>query len=144
MVFCYAERLRFVAQGVFRDDFVFAFAEQQADGGRVIWVLHLGIHGGQVEAQLAEVLRLEFPGLQFDHHVATQLQVVKEQVEGRVSARRYSRLAAHIQQDLPTNEGESRAQLQQEIRDVLHQCAFDLPLLRLLTKAEEIETIRVF
>ena len=59
MVFGHADGFVAVPQGVFCDDGVFAFAEQEADGGLVVGVLDLGIHGAEVEAELAGVLGLE-------------------------------------------------------------------------------------
>ncbi|MNT69842.1 hypothetical protein D3C72_2081840 [compost metagenome] len=63
--------------------------------------------------------------------------MVEQQVDEKL-------LAAHVQQHLPTNEGKTRTQLQQEIGDVLHQRAFDLAFLCFIAQAKEIEAVRVF
>ena len=70
LVFRHTQRLGLVAQCVFGHHLVFTFAEQKADGRAVLRVLDLGIHRREVETQLTEVLGLEFPGLQLDHHIA--------------------------------------------------------------------------
>jgi hypothetical protein len=67
-----ADGLVAVSQGIFGDDGVFTFAEQESNGGLVVGVLKLGIHGAEVEAQFAGMLRLEGAGLEFNHHVAAQ------------------------------------------------------------------------
>ena len=74
-------------------------------------LLDLAIHGGQVEAQLPQVFGLELAGLEFDHHVAAQLEVIEKQVDEEL-------VAAYVQQHLPADEGKARPQLQQELGDV--------------------------
>ncbi|KAG1252005.1 hypothetical protein G6F65_018103 [Rhizopus arrhizus] len=90
---------------VFGYDLVLALAQQQANGRAVLWVFDLLIHGRQVEAQLAQMLGLELAALQFDNHIAAQLEVVEQQVDKKF-------VAAHIQQHLPSDKGEASAQLQ--------------------------------
>ena len=60
---------------------VFRFTQEQADGGTVLRVLDLRIHRREVEAQLPEVLRFELSGLQLDHHIVTQLQVIEQRAD---------------------------------------------------------------
>src|SRR5690606_746865 len=85
----------------------------------------------------SQVLGPELACLQFDHHVAAQLEVVEQQVDEKL-------LAAHVQQHLPANEGEARTQLQQEIGDVLYQRLLDFAFSCFLAQAEKIEAVRVF
>ncbi|MNV66993.1 hypothetical protein D3C71_1597750 [compost metagenome] len=83
------------------------------------------------------MLGLELARLQFDHHVAAQLEVVEQQVDEKL-------LAAHVQQHLPPDESKARTQLQQEIGDVLYQRILDLAFLCFIAQAEEIEAVRIF
>ena len=129
--------MAFVAQRVFGHHLVFAFAQQQADGGVVEFVFHLLVHGGHVKAQLAQMLGLEFAALEFDHHVAAQFQVVKKQVDEEF-------VAAHIQQNLAADEGKARPQLQQEFGDMFNQGMLHLAFLRLIGQTQEVETVGVF
>ncbi|GEM_PF-6583829 len=49
------------------------------------------------------------PTLEFDNHIATQLQVVEQQVNEEF-------ISPYIQQHLAADKGEARAQFQQKIR----------------------------
>lgn len=126
-----------IAQCVFSHHFIFTLAQQEADSRAVLWVLYLGIHRRKIEAQFAQMLGLELASLEFDHHIATQLQVIEQQVDEEL-------IAAYIQQHLPANEGKTCAQLQQEVSDMLDQGVFDFALLCILAQTEEIKAVRVF
>ena len=97
----------------------------------------LAIHRGQIEAKLPQMFGLEFSALEFDHHIASQLEVIEQQVNEKL-------VATYVQQHLPTDKGKAGAQLQQKLGHVLDQSIFDLTLLRLIGQPEKIETIRVF
>lgn len=73
--------LCFVTQGVFGHHLVFALAQQQANGGVVLFVLDLTIYGGEVKTQLPQMLWPEGASLEFDDDVTAQLQVVEQQVD---------------------------------------------------------------
>ena len=111
------------AQRVFSHHLVLALAQQQADGGRVLRVLDLGVHGGEIEAQLAQVFGFELAALELDHHIAAQFEVIEQQVDEEL-------VAAHVQQHLPAHECKTGSQFQQKLGDVFDQGAFDLALLR--------------
>lgn len=100
---------RAVTQGVFGHYFVLALAQQQADGEAVLRVLELGVYRREVKAQLPQMVGFEFTGLEFDHHVAPQLEVIKQQVDEKL-------LVPYVQQYLPSHEGKTGAQLQQKNR----------------------------
>ena len=55
---------------VFGDEGVAGLAEEQADGGVVIGCLDLGVHGGEVEVELAGVPGFEGVGLESHDDVA--------------------------------------------------------------------------
>ena len=70
------------------DDFlVLGGAEEQADGGVFVGLAMVAVEGFEVEIELAEVFRAEFPDLEFDGDEAVQATMKKEQVEGEVLAR---------------------------------------------------------
>jgi len=77
---------------------------------------------------------LEVAGLELDDHVGAELQVVEEQVEVEV-------LAADLEVDLAADEGEAGAELEQEAGDVVDQRALDVPLVRFVANAQEVEAI---
>lgn len=71
-------------RGIFGDHFVFALAQQQANGGIVLRVFYLAVYGSQIKTQLAQVFGLEFAALEFDHDIATQLEMVEQQVDEKL------------------------------------------------------------
>lgn len=73
--------LCFVTQGVFGHDLVFALAQQQANGGVVLFVLDLTIYGSEVKTQLPQMLWPEGASLELDDNVTAQLQVIEQQVD---------------------------------------------------------------
>ena len=97
---------------VFGDESVFTFAEQEADGGLVVGVVDLGLHGAEVETELAGVLGLKRAGLEFDHKVATEQQGVEEEIDEEI-------IASHFERDLPSDEGEAGSEFDAEVGDVL-------------------------
>lgn len=114
LIFGHADGPGVITQGVFGNYLVLALAQQQADGGAILWMLELGIHRSEVKAQLAQVLGLELAGLELDHHVAAQLEVIEQQIDEEL-------VAAHIQQHLPADEGEACTQFQQKFGDMPDQ-----------------------
>ena len=50
----------------------------------------------------------------------------------------------HLEPELPADEGEAGAELQQEAGDVRDQPALDLALFGLVAEAEKVEQVRVF
>ena len=74
-------------------------------------VVHNPVDRGQVEVELAGILRLELPGLQLNHKITVQTHVIEEQVhiEGLISNR---------ERHLTADEGEAAAKLQQQVAQV--------------------------
>ena len=64
---------------VFGDEVVAGLAEEQADGGVVIGCLDLGVHGGEVEVELAGVAGFEGVGLEFHDDRAFQPGVIEQE-----------------------------------------------------------------
>jgi hypothetical protein len=65
-------------------------------------VFDLGIDGSEVKAQLTQVFGFEFAALEFDHHIAAQLEVLEQQVNEEL-------VTAHVEENLPPDEGKTRA-----------------------------------
>ena len=61
---------------------VAGLAEEQADGGVVIGCLDLGVHGGEVEVELAGVAGFEGVGLEFHDDMAFQPGVIEQEIHG--------------------------------------------------------------
>ena len=112
-------------------------AEQQADGGLVVRGLDLGIHGGEIEIELAGVFGLEGRGLEFHHHIAFQPGVVEEQVDEKF-------IAADLKAELAADKGEAGAQFQQKPGDVADEGVFDIALVGFVAEAEKVEEVGVF
>jgi hypothetical protein len=72
------------------------------------------VHELHVEVELADVLRLEPPELQPEHHVTVQLAVAEEQVEEELAV-------ASRDRHLGADEGEPGAELAREPREVVGQ-----------------------
>src|ERR1041384_6371205 len=106
-----AGRLVRVAQRVFGDDMVLALAQEQPDRRTILRRLPLRVDGGEIEAELAGVLGLELAGLELDHDVRVELQVIEEQVDVEV-------LAAYLEVNLAADEGEAGTELEEEARHV--------------------------
>ena len=100
-------------------------------------MFYLTIHRSQIKAQLAQMLGLELAALEFDHDIAAQLQVVKQQVDEKF-------VPTHVQQHLPPDKGKARTQLKQEIGNMFDQCVFDFTLLRLVGQPQKVETVGGF
>jgi hypothetical protein len=90
------------------------------------------VDSGEVEVQLARVLRLEWAGFQLYDEVAVQPDVIEEQIKVEV-------LIADRQRHLATDEGKAPAQFQQQIAQMKQQTTFDLPFLGSLGNGEEVE-----
>ena len=100
-------------------------------------MLDFSVHDAEVEIQLPSVFGFEGAGLEFHHHVAAQLEVIEEQVDEEI-------VAANLDMYLPTDEGEPRAEFDQELGDVLDQSCFDGSLLGILAQPEKIESVGIF
>jgi len=111
-------------------------AEDQADGGLVVGMAEVVVHGGEVEAHLTRVLGQELPHLELHDYIAAQPQVVEEEVEEEV-------LTVHLQEDLGAHQGEAGAQFQQEVADLGDQSPLQIPLGDVRSEAEEVEDVRV-
>ena len=95
------------------------------------------IHGRKVEVKLPCVFRLELAGLQLDHHIAAEVEVIEQQVDVEV-------IAAYVEVVLVAEERKAGSQLQQELCHILDQCLFDVTLYHVLFEWDKIKDIRIF
>ena len=70
-----------VVQVVFCHDTILLLAEDQTDGGPIVFVAQAVVHGAEVEVHLAGVLRLECAAPELDHEETAQLEVVEQQLK---------------------------------------------------------------
>ena len=79
---------------------------------------------------------LELAGLELDHHIAAQLQVIEKQVDEEF-------ITPHVQQHLSAHECKAGTQFQQELGDMLDQRMLDGTLAGLAPEAQEIQAVRI-
>jgi hypothetical protein len=137
LVFGHANGLVDAGEGVFGDEAILRFAEEEANGGLVIRSFHLGIHGTEVEIELACVLGLEGLGFEFDDDVALQPGVVEEEIEEEL-------VASDDELELAAHEGETGSKFQKETSDVTDESVFDIAFVSLVAKSKEVEVVGVF
>lgn len=65
-------------QRVLHHRLIFVLHQQQTNRWFVIRVAQQVINGVQIQVQLTDVARLELSGFQFNDHVTTQRQMVKQ------------------------------------------------------------------
>ena len=92
------------AEGILDDLAVLRGAEQEAEGGIFVRLAVVAVEGFEVDVELAEVLRLEAAGLEFEGDEAVQPAVKKEQVEREI-------LSADLDGILRADEAKVAAQL---------------------------------
>ena len=102
------------AEGVFNDLFIFAGAEQHTDGGLFVDFFHVAVQRFEVEAELAEILRLKPSDFEFEGDQAIEAAVEKEQVEREVAA-------ADLDREFGADEAEIAAELDQEVSEFEQQ-----------------------
>lgn len=103
----------------------------------VVLALDLRVYGAEVEVQLADMLRFEGGAFEFDDDITLQAGVVEEQIDEEL-------VATDFKPKLASDEGETGAQLEQEAGDVADEGVFNLPLVSIVGKAEEIEVVGIF
>ena len=78
--------LAHILERILGHEVVLALAEQQANRRIVLLFFQDTIHGRKVEVELPGVFRLELAGLQLNHHIAAEVEVVEQQVDVEVIA----------------------------------------------------------
>ena len=95
------------------------------------------VNEGDVEAELAGVLGLEFPCFQFDDYVPQLLDVEEQQVEIEV-------VSCDIEVDLASHECETCAQFSEGVDDAVHERLFQVAFGCVLGQFQEVEHVGVF
>lgn len=119
--FRHPDRRAVAAERVLGDHIVLGSAQQQADRRLVVLMRQQVVDRGHVRTELPQESRLEVNGLQFDDDVAAELQVEEQQVAEEL-------VVADLQPNLPADERESMAELQQELADMVDQPLLQVPL----------------
>ena len=129
-----ADRLGDVAEGVLGDDLVACLAQNQADRRLVIRMAEQIIDYRQVKIDLAGKLGLKGNHLDVDDDVRPKLQVIEQQVDVKV-------VAADFEVHLAADEGESDAEFEKEITNMLQQTALQLTFLGVVCEGEKVKII---
>lgn len=95
-----ADGLVDVPQGILSEDAILGLAEDEADGGCVVFVAHEVVHGGAIEIHFTGILGLELAFLEVDDDEAAEVEVVEEKIEVKIAV-------ADFQMILAANEGEA-------------------------------------
>ncbi len=106
-----ADGLAKIAQGIFDGDLVALAAEEQADGGLIVGVLHPVVHGGEIEIHFPGEFGLEGFHLEIDHDIAAKAQVIEEEIDIVI-------LSPDFEMDLTPDQREADAQFEQEFLDM--------------------------
>ena len=124
-------------EGEFHHGIVLFAAEQQADGGILLWQLHVAVVVIDIHLHLTEVLMGEFAKFQIDDEVAAEDAVVKDEVEEVVVAIEGEPLLARL-------EEKAFSKLQKELFQVADDGGFQITLgvADLFIEAEEFEDVR--
>src|ERR1035441_9517746 len=132
-----AHRSRRVPESVFGNDSILRFAQNEADAGMVVWVAEKVIHSRQVEVHLPGVLGPKGAHLEIDDHEAAKLQVIEKQIDLEI-------LTSDLKRYLTSDEGKSYAEFDEKLTEVREKPSFEVALLCLRRKGEEIEVVRIF
>src|SRR5690348_13088803 len=127
-----AQRFCNITQGIFRNDPVLRFAENQTNAGLIVGVAEKIVDGREVKIQLPGVLRLEWPHFEIDDNEASQLQVIEEQIEFEV-------FSSDFEQDLTAHECEPDSELDQKLAQVREKFPLQVELVRFSCESEKIE-----
>src|SRR5260370_20240700 len=131
-----AHRCRCVPESVLRNDTVLRFAENQDDARFIVGMAEHVIDGGEVEIHLSRVLRLERRHLEVNHHEASKLQVVEQQIELKV-------LSADLKQHLVPDKSKPQAEFDEKLTQVREKTPFEGALLCFRCDSKEIEVVGV-
>ena len=95
-------------------------------------VYHILIH-----IKLADKSRLKIAGFQFDYHIATKLQMIKQQIQI------IEIISAYFQMHLSAHKRKALSQLQKKILYMLCQPTFDLNFSSWYIGTQKIKEIRI-
>ena len=94
------------------------------------------VRGGHVHTELAQVAGIEIADLEFDHHEASQLQVIEQQIRVEVGV-------ADFEVELLSDECEPLTEFEKEPFDVIDQCSFEVTLASDVGIADEVKQVGI-
>ena len=100
------------AQRVLHHLFVFASAQQHADGGLLVRLFNIAVQRFQVKAEFAQIFGLKAANLQFDGNQAIEAPVKKQQVQRKIAP-------AHLQWVFAADKAKVPAQFDQKLLELL-------------------------
>jgi hypothetical protein len=130
-------RLINIPQRIFCHHPIFRPTQQYPNRRLIIRMAQQIVHRRQIEIQLPCILWFEFIHFQFNHHIAAQFEMIKQQIQAKI-------LTAYLQWKLFAYERKTRSQLQQKLLDMLNQSILKFSLLGFCSQAEKVEQIWVF
>lgn len=108
--------------------------QQKANRWFVIRVLQQIIHHIEVKVELTHMAGFKFSRLEFDDDITTKLEMVKKQVEIKITA-------ADFERNLPPDKGESLAKLQQKFLDMVVQFLPQFGLTARVSRAPKVKNV---
>src|ERR1035437_2783225 len=132
-----AHRSRCVPESVFGNDSILRFAEDKTDAWLVVRMTKEVIDSGEVEVHLPGILGFKPAHFEIDDNEASELQVVEEQIDLEI-------LSSNLERHLTSDEGKSHAEFDEKLAQVRKKPMFEVALLCLRRKGEEIEIVRIF
>src|ERR1035437_5101121 len=132
-----AHRSRCVPESVFGNDSILRFAEDKTDAWLVVRMTKEVIDSGEVEIHLPGILGFKPAHFEIDDNEASELQVVEEQIDLEI-------LSSNLERHLTSDEGKSHAEFDEKLAQVRKKPMFEVALLCLRRKGEEIEIVRIF
>ena len=136
LVFSDEGRGEVAAHGVFDDFGILAGAEQHADGGVFVGLFRIAVERFEVEAEFAEVFRLEAADLEFDGDEAIQAAMEEEEVERKIPP-------ADLERELGADEAEITAQFDEEVAELEQQTLMEIGLAVAGREIKEFEQVAV-
>ena len=99
-------------------------------------LFRIAVEGFEVEAELAEVFRLEAADLELDGDEAVQAAMEEQQIEREIPP-------ADLERELGADEAEVAAQLDEEVAELEEQTLMEIRLAVAGREAEEFEEVAV-
>ena len=116
---------------------VAGFAQQHPDAGRFVRLLVVAVERLQVEAEFAEMFRLEFAHLELKRHQAVEAPVEEQQIEEEIPV-------ANLHLKLLADKAEITPEFEQEVFEMPDQPPLQVSFAVGFRKVEEFDQVTVF
>lgn len=137
LILTYADRLGHIFESIFCNNVIFTLAKQQTNRGIVMLGLQNAIHGRKIEVELTCIIGLKFACFQFNRNIATQIEIVEQQVNVEI-------VAAHVKMILIAEERKAGTQFQKKLGYILDESLFNISFDHILLERNEVKNLRVF